>query len=103
MYIPDAIRATIELMQAPTDEVKVRTSYNLSAMSFTPSEIFAEIKKTFPNATINYKPDFRQEIAEGWSSSIDDSNARKDWNWNHEYDLSALTKDMIKNIRPKYA
>ena len=102
MYIPDSIRATIELMEAPADSITVRTSYNLSAMSFTPAQIFEEIKKQYPKATINYKPDFRQEIAEGWSSSINDSEARRDWNWQHEYDLKALTEDMIKNIKPKY-
>lgn len=102
MYIPDAIRATIELMQAPSEDIKVRSSYNLSAMSFTPAEIFEEIQKKYPDATIKYQPDFRQSIAEAWSSSIDDSEARNDWKWQHEYDLEALTTDMIKHIRPMY-
>jgi nucleoside-diphosphate-sugar epimerase len=102
MYIPDAIRATIELMEAPKDDIKVRSSYNLSAMSFTPADIFKEIQKIYPDATIKYEPDFRQAIAEAWSSSIDDSEARNDWNWKHEYDLNALTEDMIKHIKPMY-
>ncbi|NNF33207.1 MAG: NAD-dependent epimerase/dehydratase family protein [Saprospiraceae bacterium] len=102
MYIPDAIRATIELMEAPKEHIKVRTSYNLSAMSFTPAEIFEEIQKEYPDATIKYEPDFRQAIAEAWSSSIDDSEARNDWDWKHEYDLKALAEDMIRHIKPMY-
>ena len=102
MYIPDSIRATIELMEADSQDISVRTSYNLAAMTFTPAEIFNEIKKYYPESTITYEPDFRQEIAEAWTSSIDDSKARKDWSWSHEFDLQALTADMIKHIKPKY-
>ncbi len=102
MYIPDAISATIQLMQAPSSQITVRTSYNLAAMSFTPKEIYEEIKKHLPQASIRYEPDFRQEIAAAWSESIDDSQARADWNWNHAYDLPRMTEDMITNIKKLY-
>ncbi|MER3497256.1 MAG: NAD-dependent epimerase [Chitinophagaceae bacterium] len=98
MYMPDAIRATIELMEAPAEKISVRTSYNLSAMSFSPEEIAAEIKKHIPGFEIEYKPDYRQAIAESWPQSIDDSVARKDWGWKEEYDLRAMTKDMLENL-----
>ena len=81
MYMPDAIRATIELMEAPAEKITVRTSYNISGMSFSPKEIAAEIKKHIPDFTIAYKPDYRQAIADSWPQSIDDSVARKDWGW----------------------
>ena len=99
MYMPDAIRATIELMEAPTDRISVRTSYNLSAMSFSPEEIGAEIASVIPGFTMTYKPDYRQSIADSWPQSIDDSVARSDWGWKHEYDLPAMTRDMIENLR----
>jgi threonine 3-dehydrogenase len=102
MYIDDAIRATIELMQAPSENVKLRYGYNLSAMSFTPAEIHASIKKYYPNFEIEYKPDFRQDIAESWSESIDDSSARKHWNWKEEYDLDKMTEIMITELRKQY-
>ncbi len=102
MYIPDSIRATIELMETPANRISVRTSYNLAAMSFTPGELYAQILKHVPDAKIDYKPDFRQKIAEAWSESIDDSMARNDWNWNHEYDLSKMTEDMIFQIKRLY-
>lgn len=98
MYMPDAIRATIELMEAPADRISVRTSYNIHGMSFSPKEIAAEIKNHIPEFSIEYKPDYRQAIAESWPRSIDDSVARKDWNWKPEFDLSAMTGDMLKNI-----
>jgi nucleoside-diphosphate-sugar epimerase len=98
MYMPDAIRATIELMEAPAEKVKVRTSYNLSSMSFSPKEIGAEIKKHIPSFELDYKPDSRQAIADSWPQSIDDSVARKDWGWKHEYDLARMTEDMLKNL-----
>src|SRR5258706_12782283 len=98
MYMPDAIRATIELMDAPAEAITVRTSYNVSAMSFSPKEIAAEIKKKIPEFRISYKPDYRQTIAESWPQSIDDSAARKDWGWKEEYDLAAMTKDMLENL-----
>ncbi|MDP4265626.1 MAG: NAD-dependent epimerase/dehydratase family protein [Bacteroidota bacterium] len=98
MYMPDAIRATIELMEAPASKISIRTSYNLSGMSFSPKEIAAEIKKHIPGFTISYKPDYRQPIADSWPQSIDDSVARKDWGWKEDYDLSAMTKDMLENL-----
>jgi nucleoside-diphosphate-sugar epimerase len=99
MYMPDAIRATIELMEAPAAKIGIRHSYNLSGMSFSPKEISEEIKKHIPDFTISYKPDYRQEIADGWPQSIDDSVAREDWGWKEEFDLAAMTKDMLANLR----
>lgn len=99
MYMPDAIRATIELMEAPADKITVRTSYNLSSMSFSPKEIAAGIQKHIPEFTIKYAPDYRQAIADSWPQSIDDSVARKDWGWKEEYDLDAMTKDMLTNLK----
>jgi nucleoside-diphosphate-sugar epimerase len=98
MYMPDAIRATIELMEAPAQKISVRTSYNLSAMSFSPKDIAAEIKKHIPGFVISYKPDYRQAIADSWPQSIDDKVARKDWGWKEEYDLAAMAKDMMENL-----
>ncbi len=99
MYMPDAIRATIELMEADANKISVRTSYNLSGMSFSPKEIAAEIKKQVPDFSISYKPDYRQAIADSWPQSIDDSVARKDWRWKEEYDLAAMTGDMLANLK----
>ena len=98
MYMPDAIRATIELMEAPAEKIKTRTSYNLSSMSFSPEEIAAEIKKHIPDFTISYQPDYRQSIANSWPQSIDDSVAREEWGWKHEYDLPKMTADMLENL-----
>jgi nucleoside-diphosphate-sugar epimerase len=99
MYMPDAIRATIELMEAPADRINVRTSYNLSAMSFSPEEIGTQIAKQVHGFTMDYMPDYRQSIAESWPRSIDDSVARADWGWKHEYDLPRMTTDMLENLR----
>ena len=101
MYMPDAIRGTIELMEAPASKINVRHSYNLSGMSFSPKEIGAEIKKHIPDFTIDYKPDYRQAIADSWPASIDDSVARSDWGWKHEFDLAKMTKDMLVNLEKK--
>ena len=98
MYMPDAIKATIELMEAPEAKITIRTSYNISGMSFSPKEIAAEIKKHIPDFSITYKPDYRQAIADSWPQSIDDSIARNDWNWKEEYDLAAMTDDMFSNL-----
>lgn len=98
MYMPDAIRATIELMESPADKISIRTSYNISGMSFSPKEIASEIKKHIPEFKIVYKPDYRQTIAESWPQSIDDSVARKDWGWKEEFDLAAMTNDMLANL-----
>jgi len=100
MYMPDAIKATIELMEAPANKISVRTSYNISGMSFSPKEIAAAIKQHIPEFEITYKPDSRQNIANSWPQSIDDSVARNDWGWHHEYDLARMTDDMLKNIQP---
>lgn len=99
MYMDDAVAATIQLMQAKPADVKLRTGYNLAAIDFTPAEMALEIKKHLPDFKISYKPDFRQEIAASWPSSIDDTAARKDWNWQHQFDLAAITKEMLKNIK----
>jgi nucleoside-diphosphate-sugar epimerase len=101
MYMPDAIRATMELMEAPAEKISIRTSYNISGISFSPAEIAASIKKHIPEFEINYKPDYRQQIAESWPQSINDSVANNDWNWKHEYDLKKLTADMLKNLQLK--
>jgi nucleoside-diphosphate-sugar epimerase len=98
MYMPDAIRATIELMEAPRENIKTRTSYNLSGMSFSPEEIAAEIKTHIPDFTIAYEPDYRQAIANSWPQSIDDSVAQQEWGWKPEYDLASMTADMLKNL-----
>jgi nucleoside-diphosphate-sugar epimerase len=99
MYMDDAIRATVEIMQAPGEAVKIRSSYNLSGVSFTPAEIADEIKKRIPGFTISYKPDFRQKIADSWPASIDDSCARQHWNWEHKFDLAAMTDEMLENLK----
>ena len=98
MYMPDAIRATIELMEAPSEKIKVRTSYNLSGMSFSPTEIGDEIRKHIPGFQLDFKPDYRQEIADSWPKSIDDSKAREDWGWKPEFDLKKMTADMLINL-----
>lgn len=99
MYMPDAIRATIELMESPADKISVHTSYNLSSMSFSPKEITAAIQKHIPGFSISYKPDYRLKIANSWPQSIDDSVARNDWGWKEEYDLEGMTKDMLQNLK----
>lgn len=99
MYMPDAIRATIELMEAPAEKISIRTSYNISSMSFSPKEIAAEIKNYIPEFSISYQSDYRQAIAESWPQSIDDSVARADWGWKHEYELPKMTKDMFANLK----
>ena len=98
MYMPDAIRATIELMEAPAEKIKVRTSYNLSGMSFSPAEIGEEIRKHIPGFQLNFKPDYRQQIADSWPQSIDDSKANEDWGWKPEFDLAKMTADMLINL-----
>ncbi|MFT3908568.1 MAG: NAD-dependent epimerase/dehydratase family protein [Ferruginibacter sp.] len=98
MYMPDAIRATIELMEADASKISIRTSYNISGMSFSPTEIAAEIKKHIPDFSISYKEDYRQAIADSWPQSIDDAVARKDWGWKEEFDLAQMTKDMLENV-----
>lgn len=99
MYIDDAIDAAIHIMQAPGEQVKIRSSYNLSAMSFNPAQIAAEIQKQLPNFKISYKEnDFRQTIADSWPDSIDDSCARNDWNWNNKFDIETMTLEMLEKL-----
>lgn len=99
MYMEDAIRATIDLMEAPAEKVKIRSSYNISGISFTPKEIYEEIRKSVPGFQIEYVPDFRQKIADSWPGSIDDTEAQRDWGWRAKYDLQALAQIMLKHIR----
>lgn len=99
MYMDDAIKATVDLMEAPPEKVKVRSSYNLSAMTFTPQELAAEIKNYIPQFKISYAPDYRQEIANSWPSSINDDAARNDWGWDHEFTLAKLTETMLSGLR----
>jgi nucleoside-diphosphate-sugar epimerase len=99
MHMEDAIRATIEIMHAPADNIKIRGSYNLSGISFNPKQIADEIKKHIPDFSISYKPDFRQAIADSWPKSINDSEARKDWGWKEKYDLPKLVENMLENLR----
>ena len=102
IYMPDAIKATIDLMEAPADRIQLRTSYNLASMSFTPAEISAEIQKHYPGFTIDYQPDFRQAIAASWPASIDDQLAKDHWQWQSNYDLASMTADMIAQLKKKH-
>ena len=101
MYMEDAIRATIELTEAPADKVKVRSSYNLAGISFNPATIGASIKKVMPEFELDFTPDFREEIAASWPESIDDSAAQADWNWTPEYNLDTMTEAMLSNLKAK--
>ena len=101
MYMDDAIRGTIELMEAPIEKIGTRMAYNLSAMSFSPKEIAEAIREHIPGFTIDYAPDFRQQIANGWPRSIDDSVARAHWGWKNDFDLALMTADMLKNLGGK--
>jgi len=98
MYMPDALRATLDLMHAPVEQIKVRSSYNLSGMSFSPQEIAASIQRHIPDFAISYRPDSRQQIANSWPRSIDDSQARQDWGWQPEFDLDKMTVDMLAHL-----
>lgn len=99
MYMEDAIRATLEIMQAPADQIKIRASYNVAGLSFAPEELAAEIQKHLPEFTCSYEPDFRQQIADSWPKSIDDSQAHDDWSWKASYDLQSMVKDMILHLK----
>jgi nucleoside-diphosphate-sugar epimerase len=103
MYMDDAVRATIELMEAPDTKISVRTAYNLAGISFTPAEIAHEIKQLIPDFHIEYEPDFRQAIADSWPESIDDRVAKKDWGWKPAFSLKDMTAEMIKHISPGLA
>lgn len=100
MFMEDAIRGTIELMEAPAEKLSIRSAYNLAGCSFTPDELALEIRKHIPEFEISYDPDFRQAIADSWPKSIDDSVAQKDWGWKPEYDIKAMTKVMLDNVDP---
>ncbi|KKQ74794.1 MAG: L-threonine 3-dehydrogenase [Candidatus Woesebacteria bacterium GW2011_GWB1_38_5b] len=102
MYVDDAIRATIVIMEAPLENIKVRNSYNIAALSFTAGELASEVKKYIPNLEVDYKPDKRQLIADSWPRTIDDSEAKKDWGWTYEYDLPKMTKVMVENLRREF-
>lgn len=102
LYIDDAIEATIKIMDASYDAIKIRSSYNLAGMSFTPEDVAEEIKKSIPEFEISYKPDFRQNIADSWPKSIDDFKAREDWGWKHQIDLEKMSETMLKNLSSKY-
>lgn len=99
MYMDDAIKATISIMQAPSESIKIRSSYNLGAMSFTPAQIAEEIKKHYPDFTIDYAPDFRQKIADSWPASIDDTRAREDWGWKNDFNLENMTTEMFTQLK----
>ena len=99
MYMPDAIRATLELMEAPAENIKIRSSYNLAGISFTPAEITAAIQKHIPGFSTQYEPDFRQAIADSWPASIDDSVAQEQWGWKMQYDLDTMTSDMLMHLK----
>ncbi|MEM7086698.1 MAG: NAD-dependent epimerase/dehydratase family protein [Bacteroidota bacterium] len=98
MFMEDAIHATIGIMEAPSEKIKIRSAYNLAAVSFSPEEIASSIQKHLPDFTIDYKPDFRQAIADSWPQSIDDSDARADWGWKHSYGLEDMTRIMLENL-----
>jgi nucleoside-diphosphate-sugar epimerase len=99
MYMPDAVRATLELMESDSDRITVRSSYNIGAISFSPADLYEAIKQSYPDFSIDYKPDFRQEIALSWPKSIDDTQARADWGWNPEFNLQKMTDDMIFHLK----
>jgi nucleoside-diphosphate-sugar epimerase len=98
MYMEDAVKATIDLMESPSENIKVRSAYNISGMSFCPAEIANEITKHIPEFQISYRPDFRQDIADSWPNSIDDSRARSEWGWRPAFDLQKMTTDILKNL-----
>jgi nucleoside-diphosphate-sugar epimerase len=103
MYMPDCIKATLDLMGADLSKLKHHADYNLAAMSFSPKELVAEIQKHIPEFTCEYKPDFRQAIADSWPRTIDDSAAREEWEWEPQYGLAAMVKDMLGKLGKRYA
>ncbi|MEA3341724.1 MAG: L-threonine 3-dehydrogenase [Chloroflexota bacterium] len=103
MYMPDCIKATLDVMAADLSQLERHTDFNLAAMSFGPAELAAEIQKHIPEFTCEYKPDFRQAIADSWPRTIDDSAAREEWGWAPEYDLAAMTADMLEKLGRRYA
>ncbi len=103
MYMPDCIRATMDLMEADLSRLKRHSDFNLAAISFSPAELVAQIKKHIPEFTCEYKPDFRQQIADSWPRSIDDSAAREEWGWKPRYDLPTMVKDMLEKLGGRHA
>jgi nucleoside-diphosphate-sugar epimerase len=103
LYMPDALKATLDIMHAPAEKVKIRSSYNLAGMSFGPEEITAAIQKHIPDFTTEYQADYRQAIADSWPAVIDDSSAREDWGWKPDFDLDKMTEDMLLNLRKQYS
>lgn len=103
MYMPDCIKATLDLMEADTSSIKCRTSYNIAGMSFSASELALEIKRYVPDFECNYKPDFRQKIVDSWPKSLDDSVARKEWSWKPRYNMASMVKDMIEKLGKRFA
>jgi nucleoside-diphosphate-sugar epimerase len=99
MYMPDAIKSILEIMDTPSEKISLRSSYNISGVSFTPKTLSDAIKKEMPEFTISYEPDYRDNIAKSWPSSLDDSLARKDWGWKPDYDLESMVNDMLVNLR----
>lgn len=102
MFMDDAIKATIDIMTVPKEAIKIRSSYNLSAISFTPKEVAKSIQNHIPNFTITYTPDYRQEIANSWPKNINDSYARQDWKWKHQFNLDTITNEMLTQLNKKY-
>ncbi|MDI9878383.1 NAD-dependent epimerase/dehydratase family protein [Flectobacillus longus] len=102
IYMDDAIRATLELMEAPVENIRVRSSYNLAGVSFTPAQVTAEIKRYYPDFEVQYQPDFRQMIADSWPKSVDDTAAYQDWGWKPQFDLARMTQVMIEKLSEKY-
>jgi nucleoside-diphosphate-sugar epimerase len=102
MYMPDALKAALDLMHAPAEQIRIRSSYNLASMSLSPAEIAAAIHQHIPEFRIAYEPDYRQQIAESWPQSIDDTQARQDWKWRPQYDLDTMTADMLENLRRRH-
>ena len=99
MFMSDAVRATLELMNAPKESLTVNSSYNVGSFSTSPDMLYKAIKKRIPEFTIEYTPDFRDKLAQSWPSSIDDSQATKDWNWKAKYDIDKMTDQMLSNIK----
>lgn len=102
MYINDAVKAAVDLMEASSDKIKIRSSYNLAAISFEAQDLESELRKYIQDLKVTYNPDERQKIADSWPKSIDDSEARSDWGWSHEYDLPKMTKEMVENLKVKF-
>ena len=103
IYMEDVIRATIDIMDAPKEAITIRTSYNLAGFSFDPAQLTKAIQKIYPDFHVTYNPDFRQKIADSWPMSIDDSDARKDWNWKPKHSIDSMTRDMIQNLKIKFS